>query len=91
MIIPGRCFSCGNVIADKYLLYLDLVSQGVSEEDAMNAFHLDRFCCRRMMLTHVDMTDLLLKYNPADTNVLLTSGAITAEEENQGMQTSAEQ
>ncbi|CAJ1019713.1 putative RNA polymerases N / 8 kDa subunit [Leishmania utingensis] len=78
MIIPVRCFTCGNVIADKYLLYLDLVSQGVSEEDAMNAFHLERFCCRRMMLTHVDMTDLLLKFNPADTNVLGTAAVETA-------------
>ncbi|KPI89679.1 putative DNA-directed RNA polymerase I subunit putative RNA-binding protein RBP10 [Leptomonas seymouri] len=89
MIIPVRCFTCGNVIADKYLLYLDLVSQGVSEEDAMNAFHLDRFCCRRMMLTHVDMTDLLLKFNPADTNVLLTSG--TAAEENHELVAGAQQ
>ncbi|CCW66782.1 unnamed protein product [Phytomonas sp. Hart1] len=70
MIIPVRCFTCGNVIADKYLLYLDMIAEGVSEEAAMNAFHLHRFCCRRMMLTHVDMTDLLLKFNPADTNVL---------------------
>ncbi|CBZ24800.1 putative DNA-directed RNA polymerase ii 8.2 Kd polypeptide [Leishmania mexicana MHOM/GT/2001/U1103] len=84
MIIPVRCFTCGNVIADKYLLYLDLVSQGVSEEDAMNAFHLERFCCRRMMLTHVDMTDLLLKFNPADTNVLGVASAAAAAEEDDG-------
>ncbi|CAG9571079.1 putative DNA-directed RNA polymerase ii 8.2 Kdpolypeptide [Leishmania major strain Friedlin] len=84
MIIPVRCFTCGNVIADKYLLYLDLVSQGVSEEDAMNAFHLERFCCRRMMLTHVDMTDLLLKFNPADTNVLGTASVAAAAGEDDG-------
>lgn len=71
MIIPVRCFTCGNVIGDKYLLYLDLIAEGYSEEEAMDAFHLTRFCCRRMMLTHVDMLDLLLKFNPADTNVLL--------------------
>lgn len=69
MIIPVRCFTCGNVIADKYLLFLDMVAEGISEEDAMNALNLDRFCCRRMVLTHVDMSDLLLKFNPADTNV----------------------
>ncbi|TPP50072.1 hypothetical protein CGC20_17095 [Leishmania donovani] len=84
MIIPVRCFTCGNVIADKYLLYLDLVSQGVSEEDAMNVFHLERFCCRRMMLTHVDMTDLLLKFNPADTNVLGTASVAAAAGEDDG-------
>lgn len=72
MIIPVRCFTCGKVLADKYFLYIDMVAEGVTEEDAMNAFNLDRFCCRRMMLTHVDMIDLLLKFNPADTNVLVS-------------------
>ncbi|CAD2219626.1 DNA-directed RNA polymerases I, II, and III subunit RPABC5 [Angomonas deanei] len=71
MIIPVRCFTCGKVIGDKYLVYLDLISEGESEKTAMDALELDRFCCRRMMLTHVDMIDLLLKFNPADTNVLL--------------------
>eukprot|EP00796_Vickermania_ingenoplastis_P004256 gene4256-3078_t len=70
MIIPVRCFTCGSIIGDKYQLFLDIVSEGYTEEDAMNALNLHRFCCRRMMLTHVDLTDLLLKFNPADNNEL---------------------
>ncbi|ESL07723.1 DNA-directed RNA polymerase subunit [Trypanosoma rangeli SC58] len=73
MIIPVRCFTCGNVLADKYLLYLDLVAEGVAEETALDAFNLQRFCCRRMFLTHVDFSDLLLKFNPADTNVMVNA------------------
>lgn len=68
MIIPVRCFTCGSVVGDKYEAFLDLVAGGYTEKEAMDALNLQRFCCRRMMLTHVDMTDLLLKFNPADTN-----------------------
>lgn len=71
MIIPVRCFTCGSVIGDKYQQFLDIVAEGYTEEESMNALNLHRFCCRRMMLTHVDMLDLLLKFNPADTNVLI--------------------
>lgn len=71
MIIPVRCFTCGSIIGDKYQLYLDIVAEGYTEEDAMNALNFHRFCCRRMILTHVDLQDLLLKFNPADTNVLM--------------------
>lgn len=70
MIIPVRCFTCGLVIGDKYQEFLDLVAEGYTEEESMNALQLSRFCCRRMMLTHVDMTDLLLKFNPADNAII---------------------
>lgn len=76
MIIPVRCFTCGKVIADKYQTYKDLVASDYSEEDAMNALGLERYCCRRMFLTHVDFSDVLLKFNPADNAV--TSAAAMA-------------
>jgi DNA-directed RNA polymerase I, II, and III subunit RPABC5 len=72
MIIPVRCFTCGNVIGDKYSTYLTLVArtesggQTYTEAQALDALALSRFCCRRMFLTHVDFSDQLLKFNPAD-------------------------
>ena len=33
---------------------------------ALNTLALNRFCCRRMVLTHVDLIDKLLQYATAD-------------------------
>jgi len=66
MIIPVRCFSCGKVVGDKWDAYLRLLETGVSEGDALTELGLKRYCCRRMVLTHVDLIEKLLQYNPME-------------------------
>jgi|TARA_B110000483_G_C18050125_1_gene486152 DNA-directed RNA polymerase subunit N (RpoN/RPB10) len=76
MIIPIKCFTCGNVLADKYryfqkevrrikiqkgtdvekVVYLtkdtiDKTPEGV----VLDTLKLTNVCCRRHMLTHVDI------------------------------------
>ena len=67
MIIPVRCFSCGKVVGDKWETYLSyLEDDHMSEGDALDRLKLNRYCCRRMVLTHVDLIEKFLKYNPLE-------------------------
>ena len=76
MIIPIKCFTCGNLLADKYLYYVKEVrkikiSQNQDNEkvvyldeqnfkktpegQVLDKIKLTKMCCRRHMLTHVDI------------------------------------
>jgi len=67
MIIPVRCFSCGKVIGDLWERYLELIDkQDMTDGDAMDQLQLQRYCCRRMVMTHVDLIEKLLRYNPEE-------------------------
>ncbi|KAK1767007.1 8 kDa subunit-domain-containing protein [Phialemonium atrogriseum] len=68
MIIPIRCFSCGKVVGDLWERYLRLVDNNVEDGDAMDQLGLKRYCCRRMVMTHVDLIEKLLKYTPDGRN-----------------------
>jgi len=35
----------------------------VENREALNALGLNRYCCRRMLITHVDLIVKLLNYN----------------------------
>jgi DNA-directed RNA polymerase I, II, and III subunit RPABC5 len=76
MIIPVKCFTCGNVLANKYEFYLREVRKKKSladmnvdsviyltpgmtdktpEGEVLDLLKLNKVCCRRHMLTHVDI------------------------------------
>ena len=72
MIIPIRCVTCGKVLADKWEYYKKEVAKLSKKEDdptmtkyftepftkdILDKLGLDKYCCRRHMLGHVDIID----------------------------------
>lgn len=76
MIIPVKCVTCGELLADKYRYYLEIVrskkmNKGMDiskvvylteenvektpEGETLDEIGLNKMCCRRHMLTHVDI------------------------------------
>jgi len=76
MIIPIKCFTCGNVLGDKYRYYLEEVRkkklskkmdiekviyltkdfhEKTPEGEVLDELGLNKLCCRRHILTHVDI------------------------------------
>ena len=76
MIIPIKCFTCGEVLADKYRYYQEEVRKIKAEKDmqidkvvyltkeniektpegeVLDKLKLNKYCCRRHILTHVDL------------------------------------
>jgi DNA-directed RNA polymerase subunit N (RpoN/RPB10) len=81
MIIPIKCFTCGNVIANKYRYYVEQVrkkkmakrgngesidvdkvlyltkefAEKTPEGEVLDELNLTKMCCRRHLLTHVDI------------------------------------
>jgi DNA-directed RNA polymerase subunit N (RpoN/RPB10) len=62
MMIPVRCFTCGRVVGSAYETYKEALADGKSGRDALDATNLERFCCRRMVLSHVDLVGEAARY-----------------------------
>lgn len=63
MLFPIRCFSCGQVIADKYDEYRSRVEGGEKPADVLNKLNIKRYCCRRMFLSHVEVFDEIVEFH----------------------------
>lgn len=64
MMIPIRCFSCGQVVADKWEEFNNRVN--VNHEDpekVLKEMGVKRYCCRRMLVSHVDLIDDIINYS----------------------------
>ncbi|MFW5945299.1 MAG: DNA-directed RNA polymerase subunit N [Candidatus Natronoplasma sp.] len=62
MIVPVRCFTCGKVIGNVYENYKNRVDSGEDPEEVMDDLGIERYCCRRMLLSHKDLIDEVMQY-----------------------------
>lgn len=62
MIIPVRCYTCNKVIGNLWGPYCRLKETGEEERVILEKLGLKRYCCKRMLSTHVNLIDDLLKY-----------------------------
>ena len=68
MIVPVRCFTCGCVVGNKWNTYMHMLEEDkIPEQEALDKLHVKRYCCRRMLLTHVNLIDKLLTYTKQST------------------------
>ena len=80
MIIPVRCFTCNQMIANKWNIYQKKVQEEYIKEDVsqnkkrfinvndlnkniegkiLDELKIHKYCCRRMLISHVDMSEII--------------------------------
>lgn len=62
MIVPVRCFTCGKVVGDKWEDFARRVKEGDDAGKVLDDLGLTRYCCRRMLLSHVEIIDEIIKF-----------------------------
>jgi DNA-directed RNA polymerase subunit N len=62
MMVPVRCFTCGAVVGDKWEEFSRRVKNGENAGTVLDELGVKRYCCRRMLLSHVDIIDEILKF-----------------------------
>ncbi|MHA1966886.1 MAG: DNA-directed RNA polymerase subunit N [Candidatus Hodarchaeales archaeon] len=63
MMIPIRCYTCGKVIAHYYDDFLKGLKEGKEAHELLDSLELNRYCCRRMLITHVELIDNILIFS----------------------------
>jgi DNA-directed RNA polymerase subunit N len=62
MMIPVRCFTCGNVIGEHWDEFTARTQAGEDPGDVLDDLGVRRHCCRRMIVSHKDLVDVVAPY-----------------------------
>ncbi len=65
MLVPVRCFTCGNLIADKFEEYQNKIKSVEDPAKVLDALGLERYCCRRMLITSVETIQQVIPFYEA--------------------------
>ncbi len=63
MMVPVRCFTCGKVIGSAYETFVERTGKGEDPQEVLDDLGVDRYCCRRMILSHVDLVDEVMPFD----------------------------
>ncbi|MEA2089394.1 MAG: DNA-directed RNA polymerase subunit N [Thermoproteota archaeon] len=61
-MIPVRCFTCGKSIGDKWEEFAKRTKAGENPGKVLDSLGVKRYCCRRMLLSHVEIIDEILRF-----------------------------
>lgn len=61
-MIPVRCFTCGKVISSHWAEYGKRVDELEEPAKVLDDLGIERYCCRRMFLTHIKLVDTYAPY-----------------------------
>ena len=65
MMVPVRCFTCGTVVGEYWEEYKARAETQNGDEDpeaVLAELGLERQCCRRMLVSHKDLVDIVSPY-----------------------------
>ncbi|MDG6222641.1 MAG: DNA-directed RNA polymerase subunit N [Candidatus Bathyarchaeota archaeon] len=68
MIIPVRCFTCGKLVADVWEDFNKRVQSGEDPKKVLDSLGVTRYCCRRMVLGHIEISDSILRFYSQKAN-----------------------
>jgi DNA-directed RNA polymerase subunit N len=62
VIIPVKCFTCGKLVGDKWEEFAMRIKEGENAGDVLDSLDIKRYCCRRMLLSNVEIVDEVLRF-----------------------------
>ena len=63
MLIPVRCFSCNKIVGGTYEEFVERRENGEDPAKVMDDLGINRYCCRKIYVSHLDLIDELLPYD----------------------------
>ncbi len=61
-MVPVRCFTCGNVVGEYWEEYEGRTEAGENSAAVLDDLGVNRHCCRRMLVSHKDLVDIVAPY-----------------------------
>jgi len=65
MMVPVRCFTCGKVVGENWEEFKARSATKAGDEDpeeVLDELGVERQCCRRMLVSHKDLVDIVAPY-----------------------------
>ncbi|NAY90088.1 MAG: DNA-directed RNA polymerase subunit N [Desulfurococcales archaeon] len=64
MIVPVRCYTCGKPLGHLWEPFKERVTKGEDPDKVLDDLGVKRYCCRRTLISHVELIDQVIKFKP---------------------------